>query len=76
METEVVWSHLNVFFLSKGNSTGHSKRKKKKKDRQKKRWEDSIKEWIGMDFASSTMAAEDITRWKGIVVKSSVVPRL
>ena len=28
-----------------------------------------------MDFASSTRAAEDRTRWKGIVVKSSVVPQ-
>ena len=26
-----------------------------------------------MNFASSTRAAEDMTRWKGIVVKSSVV---
>ena len=28
-----------------------------------------------MDFASSTRAAEDRIRWKGIVVKSSVVPQ-
>ena len=28
-----------------------------------------------MDFASSARAAEDRTRWKGIVVKSSVVPK-
>ena len=28
-----------------------------------------------MDFASSTRAAEDMTRWKGIVVKSSVIPQ-
>ena len=48
---------------------------KRRKGRQKKRWEDNIKEWTGMDFASSTRAAEDRTRWKGIVVKSSVVPR-
>ena len=27
-----------------------------------------------MDFASRTRAAEDMTRWKGIVVKSPVVP--
>ena len=27
-----------------------------------------------MDFASSTRAVEDRTRWKGIVVKSYVVP--
>ena len=28
-----------------------------------------------MDFARSTKAAEDRTRWKGIVVKLSVVPQ-
>ena len=28
-----------------------------------------------MDFASSTRATEDKTRWKDIIVKSSVVPR-
>ena len=28
-----------------------------------------------MDFASSTRAAEDRARWKGIVVKLSVVPQ-
>ena len=28
-----------------------------------------------MDFASSTRAAEDRTRWKRIVIKSSVVPQ-
>ena len=42
---------------------------------QKKRWEDNIKEWTGMDFASSTRAAENRSRWKGIVANSSVVPR-
>ena len=37
--------------------------------RQKNRWDDNIKEWKGMDFASSAMAAEDRARWKGIIVK-------
>ena len=32
-------------------------------------------EGTGMDFASSTRAAENRTRWKGIVANSSVVPR-
>ena len=45
---------------------------KRKRGRQKNRWEDSIK---GMDFASSTGAAENRSRWKGIVANSSVVPR-
>ena len=48
---------------------------KRKRGRQKKRWEDNIKEWTGMDFASSTRAAENRSRWKGIVANSSVVPR-
>ena len=40
-----------------------------------KRWEDNIKDWTGMEFVSSTRAAENRTRWKGIVANSSVVPR-
>ena len=48
---------------------------KRKRGRQKKRWEDNIKRWTGMDFASSTRAAENRSRWKGIVANSSVVPR-
>ena len=48
---------------------------KRKRGRQKKRWEDNIKEWTGMDFVSSTRAAENKSRWKGIVANSSVVPR-
>ena len=37
---------------------------KRKRGRQKKRWEDNIKEWTRMDFASLTRTAEDRTRWK------------
>ena len=32
---------------------------KRKRGRQKKRWEDNIKEWTGMDFASSSRTAEN-----------------
>ena len=35
----------------------------------------SIKEWTGMDFASSTRAEGNRTRWKGIFANLSVVPR-
>ena len=34
----------------------------------------NIREWTGMDFASSTRTAENRTRWKGIVVNSFVMP--
>ena len=47
---------------------------KSKRGRQKKMWEDNIKDWTGMDFASSIRAAENRTRWKEIVANSSVVP--
>ena len=43
--------------------------------RQKKRWEDNIKEWTGMVFGDSLRAAEDREGWKGIFATSSVVPR-
>ena len=71
----MVLAHPKVFCFSKDNPTGHSERKTKKRERQKKRREDNINEWTGIDFASSTRAAEKKTRWKGIVANSSVVPR-
>ena len=48
---------------------------KRRRGRQKMRWKDNIKEWTGMDFTSSSRAAENRMRWKGIVSNSSVVPR-
>ena len=44
--------------------------------KEKKWWEENIKEWTGMDFASSTRAAEDRIRWIGVEpAKSSLVPQ-
>ena len=48
---------------------------KRRKGRQKKRLKDTIKDWTGMGTTSSTRASEDRTRWKGHVIKSSVVPQ-
>ena len=47
----------------------------RRRGRQKKRWEDNIKEWTGMEFGDSLRAAEDREGWKCIVATSSVVPR-
>ena len=66
----MVWLRLKVFWFSKDNPTGHSERKK-----MKVQTEDIIKEWAGMDFASSVKEAENRRKWKGIVANSSVVPR-
>ena len=47
----------------------------RRRGRQKKRWEDNIKEWTGMGFRDSLRTAEDREEWKGIVATSSVVIR-
>ena len=50
-------------------------RGKRKQGRQKKRWEDNIKEWTGMNFAKSQRAVEDRVQWRQIVSKSSMAPQ-
>ena len=47
----------------------------RRRGRQKKRWEDNIKEWTGIGFGDSPRAVEDRQGRKGIVATSSVVPR-
>ena len=64
----MVWPHLKILGHGEDNSAGDS-------GRQKKRWEDNIKEWTGMEFGDSLRAAEDREGWKGIVATSSVVTR-
>ena len=47
----------------------------RRRGRQKKRWEDNIKEWTGVGLGDSLRAAEDREGWEGIVATSSVVLR-
>ena len=43
--------------------------------RQKKRWEDNIREWTGLEFAKSQRAVKNREKWRKQVAKSSVVPQ-
>ena len=43
--------------------------------RQRKRWEDNIKVWTGLEFAKSQRAMENRKNWRKLVAKSSVVPQ-
>ena len=43
--------------------------------RQRKRWEDNIREWTGLEFDRSQRAVEDREKWRKLVAKSSVVPQ-
>ena len=47
----------------------------RRQGRQKKRWEDNIREWTGLGFAKSQRPMEDREKWRKPVVKSSVVPQ-
>ena len=47
----------------------------RRQGRQSKRWEDNIREWIGLEFAKSHRAVENREIWRKLVVKSSVVPQ-
>ena len=42
---------------------------------QRKRWEDNIREWTGLEFAKSQRAVENMGKWRKLVAKSSVVPQ-
>ena len=42
---------------------------------QRKRWEDNIREWTGLEFSKSQRALENREKWRKLVAKSSVVPQ-
>ena len=43
---------------------------------QRRRWEDNIREWTGLEFGESQRAVENREKWRKLVVKPSVVPQL
>ena len=45
----------------------------RRRSRQRKRWEDNIREWTGLEFAKSKRAVENREKWRKLVAKSSVV---
>ena len=47
----------------------------RRQGRQRKRWEDNIREWTGLTFAKSQRAVENREKWRKLVVKSSGVPQ-
>ena len=51
----------------------HSERGRRQ-GRQKKRWEDNIRKWPGLEFGKSQRAVENKGKWRKLVAKSSVVP--
>ena len=42
---------------------------------KRKKWEDNIRKWTGLEFGKSQRAVENREKWRKLVVKSSVVPQ-
>ena len=47
----------------------------RRQGRLRKRWEDNIRAWTGLEFAKSQRAVENRGKWRKLVAKSSVVPQ-
>ena len=47
----------------------------RRQGRQRKRWEDNIREWTGLELGKSQKAVENREKWRKLVAKSSVVPQ-
>ena len=45
----------------------------RRQGRQRKRWEDNIREWTGLEFTKSLGAVENRGKWRKLAAKSSVV---
>ena len=42
---------------------------------QRKRWEDNIRKWTGLEFGKSQRTVEKREKWGKLIAKSSVVPQ-
>ena len=47
----------------------------RKRGRQKKRWEDNIKEWTGLELSDTLRKAESREEWRELVAKTPVALR-
>ena len=47
----------------------------RRQDRQRKRWEDNIRKWTGLEFSKSQSAVENREKRRKLVAKLSVVPQ-
>ena len=69
------------FILAYGGSSGLAKtilqgtvQGGRRRGRQRKRWEDNIKEWTGLEWNILLRTAENSEEWRKLVVKCTVVP--
>ena len=74
MLSAVVWSCL-PFIRSGPNHLARHCDRGRRQGRQRKRWEDNIRELTGREFGRSQRALENREKWRKLVAKSSVLPQ-
>ena len=47
----------------------------RRQGRHRKRWEDNLREWTGLEFGKSQREVENRKKWRKLVAKSTVVPQ-
>ena len=63
-------NYVNILHIVVGTVKGG-----RRQGRQRKRWEDNIREWTGLEFAKSQRAVENREKWRKLVAKSAAVPQ-
>ena len=71
----MVWTCV-PFIRSGQNHIARTVKGGSRQGRQRRRLEDNIREWTGLEFGKSQRAVKISGKWKKLVVKSSVVPQL
>ena len=71
----MVWSCFPFIRSGQNHLARHSERGKKTRRTKRKRWEDNIREWTGLEFGKSERAVENKEKWRKLVAISSVVPQ-
>ena len=75
-QSKLQWyGHVSPFIRTGQNHLARHSERGRRQGRQRKRWEDNIREWTGLEFAKSQRAVENSEKWRKLVAKSSVVPQ-
>ena len=72
--TAALCSCLPFIRSGQNHPARHSERGERRQGRQRKRWEDNIRKWTGLEFARPQRAVENRGKWRKLVKKSSVAP--
>ena len=71
----MVWSCF-LFIRSGQNILQGTVKGGRRQGGQRKRWEDNIREWTGLEFGKSQRAVENRKKkWRKLVAKASFVPQ-